>query len=378
MYSDQLIGSYDFLIEKSPMTSNQDDLVQLFEEITNEVTSSFDDLDFVQDSSSGSDVTPPHQPVFYEDLNFGNSLDLFDTKPIKEEPSVVEDRKSKRKREERERELDKLSQKPEVFTSPQEEQEWKKQKRMIRNRLSAQASREKKRGQLEEYEKLNETLNQEMKVLREENEKLKKEVVHLRTKLNYYEPQQPGNRKTMMVFVFLFTIGLFFKFGSFPTLATTSSTSQNLPLQTRGGGRVLHGVDRNYKSPQLVLPSPVDSSMSNEKVYFESNVSDFLLKDILKENYTKEEEEVTNPLHHGIIFHSKGEKDGIYFMCPIIYPLFSENERPPSFAGNQNITIFFPIEKRNEKNQTVTMKLSKFSASITSQSDAFLTIVDSL
>jgi hypothetical protein len=65
-------------------------------------------------------------------------------------------------------------------------------------------------------------------------------------------------------------------------------------------------------------------------------------------------------------------------MCPIIYPLFSENEKPPSFAGNQNITIFFPIEKRNEKNQTVTMKLSKFSASITSQSDAFLTIANSL
>eukprot|EP01080_Neovahlkampfia_damariscottae_P005418 gene5418-9231_t len=424
------LGSYDFLIEKSPLPSAQVDLDSLFGELTNENGDNFEDFDFVQDSSSGSDSTPPHQPTLFQEIpsfGFDNSTNLdfmdskqefiqpeqhlfsLDTQNIKEEKSLFngnceeKNTKSKRKREEREKELDILSNKPEKFKSTEEEQEWKKQKRMIRNRLSAQASREKKRGQLQEFEKINFTLKQEIVHLKDENEKLKKENETLRTRLNVYEPLN-SNQKTMVVFIFLFTVGLFFKFGSFSIISNSNQQTTFVPsLQNRGGrvlqgvgGRVLQGVGRRniLKKPIVIpqLPSTknVYNEMSHENFYFKPEVSEFLLNNVLKNesvtNEMKEENETTKEIfasnfennlkyQSGVIFHTKDDKDGLYFMCPIMYPL--SKEKASIKGNNETITFFIPVEKRNEKNQTV-MKLSKVSASIVSQTDAFISISNSL
>jgi hypothetical protein len=92
---------------------------------------------------------------FFNNQKFelNNTSDQFESKNNKKPKKKIEDSNIK-KRKEREDLLQELERKTN-FTSPEEERNWKKQKTMIRNRLSAQQSRENNKKKLESLEEEN-------------------------------------------------------------------------------------------------------------------------------------------------------------------------------------------------------------------------------
>jgi len=144
-----------------------------------------------------------------------------------------------------------------------------KKRRMIRNRVSAQVSREKKKEQLEYYENLsmslqksNNELKQRFDYINSENLNLKNEIHFLRNKFNYHEPFSNINtttttnnnnqnliKKSVFVMVFLFAVGLFINFsGGFSTLSKTKTLP--LELAQASVGRILLNTNSTLKTTE--------------------------------------------------------------------------------------------------------------------------------
>lgn len=361
-----------------------------------------------EDTNSGNssnEYTPPHEPQIFGNINsfplttelstqevIPNSytLDipsLYKTELVKQVEEIPSSSctKTKRKRE-KETNLEKLNKKPEFFNSPEEEKEWKKQRRMIRNRLSAQASREKKRDQLDYFQqandvlqKNNDDLTKKVLDLSNQNESLHREIMILKSKLRQYEAPnqqlsqqqtQHTGKKAVVLFVFLFFIGLFF---------TTSKTKIELNSLNNNIGRVLLSTSETPKivnTPQETPKISKNLEMKKEAIFYQSEIRDLFGLEKVK-NETKEliprdkDTEVKSKLEKGFIFHYENNEDTIYFMCPKLYPLFPDVRSTTTRKKSLNMTFLIPVESHVENEQTI-VKLSKFSAKEIEKSEAFL------
>lgn len=165
-----------------------------------------------------------------------------------------------------------LSQKPETFQSFDDEKAWKKKLKMLRNRLSAQASRDRIREQLDHVDKDNEDLRRSHLELEKkcqelaiENEHLRQENQFLRKQLMEPEHLQEDRlstsaatsrsgsfgKKGVMLMAFLFAIGLFINFG-------LRQESLSLDLARASVGAVSHALVNleRHSRPQ----TPFDST----------------------------------------------------------------------------------------------------------------------
>jgi len=249
---------------------------------------------------------------------------------------------------------------------------------MIRNRLSAQASREKKRDQLDYYEKANEVLQQnnedllrKVKDLSTKNQNLHQEVDFLKERLKQFEPNQmSGGKKTVMIFVIFFFIGIFF----------IKSPKIELNTLTNSVGRVLTSLDKSSVNKENLIKDtePKIGEMKRQEILYQSEMRN-LFTNLKLDNSTNdmvrssdESKEIKPKLEKGFIFHFDNEEDTIYFMCPKLYPLFP-TASTTSGKKSLNMTFLIPLDSYIENDKTI-IKLSKFSAKEIVKSEAFLNL----
>lgn len=361
--------------------------------------------------SSSNEYTPPHEPQIFNSFNtypITNELvpnsytldisNLYKNEPLRTEKieEKIVSTKSKRKRETvKDLDLEKFSKKPE-FNSPEEEKEWKKQRRMIRNRLSAQASREKKRDQLDYFQQANEVLqknNEELqkkvKELTNINDTLSKENSLLKSKLKLYEApnqqqqlkqtwtsnqnQTSTGKKSVMIFMFIFFVGFFF-------IPWNSKPNIQLNHLTNNVGRVLLSNVENkpvHKETIKVKTEPIE--MKKEQILYQSEMKNLFgglfkneTKDLVKRDIDTEKE-IKPKLEKGFIFHyENNQEDTIYFMCPKLYPLFPVSSTTTK-KKMLNMTFLIPVDYHHENDKTI-VKLSKFQAKEIEKSEAFLNL----
>jgi hypothetical protein len=145
-----------------------DDIFENLFNLTNEENNILEPKDLTKDLFSVNDnflfdceFEKPQSDIKVETENIFLSPSYYEKEsPEKKKKEEKLSEKNNKKRKEREELLKQLESQPK-FTTPDEERMWKKQKTIIRNRLSAQTSRENKKREME-------ILQEENRVLREE------------------------------------------------------------------------------------------------------------------------------------------------------------------------------------------------------------------
>eukprot|EP00762_Andalucia_godoyi_P005684 ANDGO_06451.mRNA.1 hypothetical protein len=194
----------------------------------------------------------------------------------------------------------------------------KKQLRMMKNRESAAASRERKRLQMESLEAQVRELREENAVLRARNEQLERDVSMLKA--------SGGSKGFLMVFVFSFVIMLPVMIGTGSSSGSTSGVVVSELVSTGSNAMDLYESGRLASSAGrklLSLPQVADSP-TMELVKFEPTMSAEFAKDFFSSSASVSTPSsslilVDSPEQAAHVIH--GDSQTVYFYIPQIQPV---------------------------------------------------------
>ena len=203
----------------------------------------------------------------------------------------------------------------------EEENRYKKHNRLIRNRESAQKSRKKKRMYVDKLENKITQLENQINLLKEQNNSYLNDIHLLKERNNYLENQIKKNdlenskfdvKKGVFLFVFIFSFGFFLNYNLFPQ----KPFIHNLP-------QVPHSVPFSHNrgllstspSKTLTLPSPKSSDTPNNqrtKINIVNKNSNSVIPNTKDSNFLTNKKNAKDLVisHDALVNeHSKGELD---------------------------------------------------------------------